>query len=148
MESRIAPPANQHSGERRVASWFDTGSRPRRGQLYKRRMDQGRSCLLRSLDVRAERLRSARAASRANSNTAWPILGCRVMTVELVPLLVTHGLRPPEPPKVEGALRDVRREGAKRRAIPLFSSCLPQLPVWHGACSLFFRHQMNDVERR
>jgi hypothetical protein len=69
------------------------------------------------------------------------------MTFEFVPLLVTHGLRLPEPPKVEGALRDVRREGAKRRAIPSFLSCLPQLPVWHGACSLFFRHQMNDVER-
>ena len=24
---------------------------------------------------------------------------------------------------------------------------LPQLRAWHGACSLFFRHQMNDVER-
>jgi hypothetical protein len=29
----------------------------------------------------------------------------------------------------------------------LFSACLPELRVWHGACSLFFRHQMNDVER-
>jgi hypothetical protein len=29
----------------------------------------------------------------------------------------------------------------------LFPAGLPPLRVWHGACCLFFRHQMNDVER-
>ena len=30
----------------------------------------------------------------------------------------------------------------------MLSVYVPQLRAWHGACSLVFRHQMNDVERR
>ena len=43
LDSRIAPPATQHSGECRVALYLDTGSHPRGGQLDERRGDEGRS---------------------------------------------------------------------------------------------------------